>query len=73
MSANVYVNTSNSSLERTGTTFVCKSPSERATIRLVTFFTGREIDRANCKTSKIEINITTNVDNIATIIAALIK
>ena len=46
--------TSSSSPVSTGSTSVCRSPPERATIRSVTRFTGREMDRAKRRISRME-------------------
>ncbi len=49
-----------------------KSPSERATIRLVTLFTGREMELARRRTSRIDTTNTARVHRMATSIARLI-
>ena len=73
VASRVRVMTSSSSPVLTGTTSVCRSPLEKATIRSVTRFTGREMDRASRRTSRMETTRKTRVERMATSIAPLMK
>ena len=65
--------TSSSSPVLRRVTSVCRSPLEKATMRSVTRFTGREMDRARRRTRSMEMTSTAMVARTATSIAALIK
>ena len=69
----VCVMTSSSSPVQTGSTSVCRSPLERATIRSVTRFTGREMERANRRIRSTETIRPARVAKTEISMAPLIK
>ena len=73
VASRVCVMTSSSSPVSTGSTSVCRSPPERATIRSVTRFTGREMDRAKRRISRMEAASPTRVAMTDRAIAQLMK
>ena len=73
VASRVRVMTSSSSPVLTGTTSVCRSPLEKATIRSVTRFTGWEMDRANRRISRTEMINPAKVARIEISMAQLIK
>ena len=73
VASSVFVITSSSSPVFRESTSVCRSPSERATIRSVTRLTGWEMDRAKRRIINMETARPARVAKTDTVIAQLIK